>query len=145
MTTVVLVGNTITQQRVGETLYGVETHTDMQRYMQINTLIQSSSVPSSRHMNTNTHRGWTDCCEDGKMDVESHAEKLTRNTFQWGRRTCLHWLLTNACSSHVAARPKKPPVLYLTCSRVDLKCHKLDFVRRRPLTRPLRSGQRCGL
>lgn len=29
MTTVVLVGNTITQQRVGETLYGVETHTDM--------------------------------------------------------------------------------------------------------------------
>lgn len=108
VTTVVLVGNAITQQRVGETLYGVETHTGMLAiHADKHAHTEQQCAQSQTHMNTNTHRGWADCCEDGKMDVESHAEKLTRNAFRRGRRPCLRWLLTNACSSHVAGQAQK--------------------------------------
>lgn len=63
------------------------------------------------------------------IDLETHSEKLMRNAFQRSTELCLHSLSTNACSSHVAKkRKKKPLVLYLTWSCVDLKCHKLAFL-----------------
>lgn len=69
-------------------------------------------------------------CEDGKMDVESHAEKLTRDTFQGGRRACLHWLLTNAGSAHVAAGAREAAGVKFNLQPC---CHKLHFVCRRPV------------
>lgn len=52
-----------------------QTHTDTQRYVQINTPTQSCTVARAAHMNINTNRGTSDRREDGKMSAVFNRSK----------------------------------------------------------------------